>query len=510
MTSDPDGELVVELDDPLPAELAVGAGTVLFVCGTCFHASRAIGRLYLTVDGVRQPAGAEGMPRLDLFRSLHPALDPYATSDVDHDPSSAADPYLHSYRSGFWSNVEFGPGPGGARELALEAELDDGTVARRGLATLPEPTPPVPAQIGPDTRPGSLVAIAMATYEPPRDLFAEQVESIRAQSHADWICVISDDCSGEESLGEMRAVLGDDPRFVLSRAPRRLGFYRNFERALQLVPPEARYVALADQDDRWCPDKLSVLVAAIGEATLVYSDARVVDSHGRVISDTYWVTRTHNHRRLESLLLTNSVTGAASLMRRSVLDYALPFPPPQFVNFHDHWVALVALAVGDIEFVERPLYDYVQHGAATLGHATANQMPGLISRLPSLLVSPRKRVVHWRRHYFVDVCRLEQWAQIVLLRCGDRMTADKRRQLTRFLGVEDSLWGLLDLWRRGVLELLGRGQTLGAEWMLAYAFTWRRLLAATVRDRPVRGLRLDAVPPEQFTLMPRRPPGRPA
>jgi hypothetical protein len=74
--------------------------------------------------------------------------------------------------------------------------------------------------------------------------------------------------------------------------------------------------------------------------------------------------------------------------------------------------------------------------------------------------------------------------------------------------VERSVPALADLWRLGALELLGRGQTLGAEWMLAYAFTWRRLLNASVRERPVRALRLDAVPPEQFTLMPRRPPAR--
>ena len=38
-----------------------------------------------------------------------------------------------------------------------------------------------------------------------------------------------------------------------------------------------------------------------------------------------------------------------------------------------------ALALGEIRFVERPLYDYVQHGHATLGHAAANRIPGCAS-----------------------------------------------------------------------------------------------------------------------------------
>ncbi len=59
---------------------------------------------------------------------------------------------------------------------------------------------------------------------------------------------------------------------------------------------------------------------------------------------------------------------------RELLDHALPFPPAQFAQYHDHWIAPdVALARGEIAFVERPLYDYVQHGAASLGHAAANR-----------------------------------------------------------------------------------------------------------------------------------------
>ena len=39
-------------------------------------------------------------------------------------------------------------------------------------------------------------------------------------------------------------------------------------------------MALADQDDRWHPDKLAALLAGIGDAQLVYSDARVVARDG--------------------------------------------------------------------------------------------------------------------------------------------------------------------------------------------------------------------------------------
>jgi hypothetical protein len=291
---------------------------------------------------------------------------------------------------------------------------------------------------------------------------------------------------------------------VLSQSARRLGFYMNFERTLAMVPPEAVYVALADQDDFWFPDKLATLLAELDDATLVYSDARVIDRDGDLISDTYWVTRRHNHDSLEALLITNSVTGAAALFRRDLLGFALPFPPAQFTHFHDHWIALVALALGRIEFVDRPLYDYVQHGDATLGHATANFMPPLSKRLRNAVAPPRERVAAWRAHYFVDLCRLMQWATIVRTRCGERMAPDKSRELDWFLSSDDSLLALAEMWRRGTHELLGRGRTLGGEWMLAYALTWRRLLVASLRERPVKRLRLDAIPPAAFVKPIRR------
>lgn len=497
--------LSLRLDAPLPEQLAIGAGTALFVCGSCFHRDARLERLSFLVDDGEQPVMAHSMPRLDLFAALHPGIDPFATAGLDDDPRSEEDPNLHSYLSGFWGVVRIGPRGDEACEIRLRAQLrgggsEDVHLATLPIARLPEPLT-APASLGRrDDEP--LVAICMATYQPPMELFRNQIESIRGQSHANWVCVISDDCSSPGRFAAIEREVAGDPRFIVSRSTRRLGFYQNFERALALAPRDAAYVALADQDDRWYPDKLARLLGALGEAQLVYSDARVIDRAGHVQSDTYWPTRRNNHRDLLSVLVANSVTGAASLLRRELLDHALPFPPAQFAHFHDHWLALTALSLGDIEFVQEPLYDYVQHGGAALGHAAANRMLALRDRVAALRRDPRERVRMWRLHYYVDVGRLMQCAAILDQRCGPRMDAGKRRQLQRFVSADSSSLALANLWRRGLRELVGRPETLGAEWMLAYAFTWRRLLAFSARERPIRGLRLDSLPPPDLALAP--------
>ena len=85
-------------------------------------------------------------------------------------------------------------------------------------------------------------------------------------------------------------------------------------------------VALCDQDDRWHPEKLAVLREAIGGAGLVYSDQRLVDADGRVLRDTLWHGRRNNHTDLTSMLVANTITGAAMMLRREVAELALPFP----------------------------------------------------------------------------------------------------------------------------------------------------------------------------------------
>jgi glycosyltransferase involved in cell wall biosynthesis len=475
--------LDVRLDAPLPAPVGVGAGTALFVCGTCFAPAEPIADLVLLVDGAEQPLMAHGMPRLDLLRSTG-------------EPTS--------YRGGFWGLARIAPGRERC-ELALRARLARGGDVVAELGSI--------AVVAPPPAPGGepLVAICMATFEPPLELFRRQIESIREQTLEDWVCVISDDCSDPARVAQMHEILGGDERFTLSRSDRRRGFYGNFERALERVPAGARYVALCDQDDAWRPDKLQALVDAIGDAQLVYSDQRIIGEQGELIADTYWSRRRNNHTSIGALLVANSVTGAASLFRRDLLDAALPFPPAQFAHFHDHWIALTALALGEIRFVDRPLYDYVQHGDATLGHAAANRITPIRDRLSSARRGPRERIRLWRMHYFVDACRLMQFATVLRMRCGDRMSRGKRRALDSFVRADRSLPPFLGLAARGARELARRRpQTLGAEWMLSYAFAWRRALGATTRDAPQRGLRLDAVPPPVLDPRPgARAPGDP-
>jgi glycosyltransferase involved in cell wall biosynthesis len=321
-----------------------------------------------------------------------------------------------------------------------------------------------------------LVAICMATFEPEPRLLERQIESIREQTHSNWRCLVSDDGSSGERLDHLRALIDGDERFTLSLGEQRLGFYANFERALGMVPPEAEFVALADQDDRWYPEKLEALLAGRGEAELVYSDMRIVDGGGAVVSETFWQGRPNNYTDLGSLLLANTVTGAASLFRRELLDLVLPFPEPVGDPFHDQWIAAVALAIGEIAYVDRPLYDYVQHGGAARGHEAAMRPwdAGRLLDRSDPRGSWRRVREHADRSYETNVRRIALAAREIERRAGGRIEPRKARTVRRLGRLDRSPAAAVWLARRSVRRLTGHDETMGIELSLLAAILLHR------------------------------------
>jgi glycosyltransferase involved in cell wall biosynthesis len=416
----------------------------MFFYGTAVDGDRPVRSLSLLIDGLAHAVSNIGMPRFDVPER----------------------------RGGFWTAVPV-PVSIAASEVVVEAEGlgHDGVTGRVELARIPVSASSAPVRADAQAGDGS-IAICMATYRPDPALLRAQIDSIRAQSDTNWTCVISDDFSEPEHYEQILQIIDGDPRFSVSRAPEWIGFYRNFERAISLAPPEADYVALSDQDDLWHPDKLATLRASIGSAALVYSDQRLTTSAGQVLRETMWVGRHNNRTNMASMLFANTVTGAAMLIRRDVVTRALPFPECPGMQFHDHWLALVALASGNLQYVDRPLYDYVQHEHAILGHVAGPRVGRWVR--PRLRI-PRMR--DWRGAYFLGYLPGRMRAQTLLMRCPDTLSASERRGIELYIRAESSPLALLWLIGRPLRMLFGRTETRGGEWELAIGVLWRWLVA---------------------------------
>ncbi len=474
-----------ELTGCPPEPIRVGAGCAFYLEGT-LESARSIESVELAVGGTSFPVADHSMPEAGRYEG----------------------------GTNWWAPVTLRPplsGPTLPLRLKVRARggrldiLPLGQLAvAAGFGELPDPYP-VPVGLiaaGEDRGSGDaagqppLVAICMATYEPRADWLARQLDSIREQTHERWVCVISDDGSSPQAYAEIERQVAGDERFLLSRAEQRGGFLRNFERALALAPAEAELLAFSDQDDRWDADKLEVMVvhlAAHPDAELAYSDIRIADEQGRILSDTHWYDRRNCFDDMASILIANTVTGAASVFRRSLLDAALPFPPstPGRDVYHDHWLALCALAQGRLTYLDRPTHDYTRHDESVTVKAERTWVRPPQGRLGRLKMRAARltrrfrlssRGPWWRWTYVNRYLLMRQLATMLELRLGGRILPRHRRDLNRILAADRSWRAAAWLIARSFRGWIGRNETLAGERVIVGGILWRKYAERRARS----------------------------
>lgn len=475
---------VAELQQALPAKIWPGRGTACYVKGYA-RSNSSLHKLVFDAPELKATLSSQVYPNLYEINACCDSASPKAC-------------LMSSFTALLMLDGDATPG---TYQYTLQAEFSwqTSSTIEQGSITIVDECPIEPTVIEFDEKDaGKRCVICMATYEPEINTFRRQIQSIRAQTHKTWHCIINDDASSDEAFARYQEVIGDDKRFTVYRNHPNVGFYNNFETALSRVPENVDFVAMSDQDDDWYPDKLESCLNEFTENTqLVYSDMHIVDEQGKILADTYWQNRRNNYRDAHVLFLANTVTGAASVFRRELLDDILPFPEPVGQVFHDHWIACVARCKGELGYVDRALYDYYQYGTSVIGHCDfehvgvlagaaglverAENIPGM-GRFKSVLVSIRNKSINIYHHEYL---RLYLFAEILKLRIPD-MDPSARRELTMFAANWSAIFRMLYAYLR---ILLAKDTTYNAELRLAasvLAFKAERIMVRLFAGRIVR------------------------
>jgi len=227
---------------------------------------------------------------------------------------------------------------------------------------------------------GVKISVVVCTYNGERFL-AEQLQSILDQTHPPDDIIISDDGSRDSTLDivaefSFRDSGAKKPQWTVQSRKKPLGIAGNFASAL--TKAQGEFIALADQDDVWEPNRLERGLAGFRAGVLLaHSDATLIDEAGQPTGSLMSTLRlTSGERRslfsrkaLDALLRRNLVTGATMMIRASLLQQALPFPEGWV---HDEWLGLVAAVQGGVVFSEESLIRYRQHGGNEIGAAKTN------------------------------------------------------------------------------------------------------------------------------------------
>lgn len=213
------------------------------------------------------------------------------------------------------------------------------------------------------------VAILLSTFN-GESYLAEQLESIAAQSHQDWVIVASDDGSEDSTLAILehyRHRFGDD-RLRIVKGPGK-GFAANFLSMATNMSIRTPFFAFCDQDDLWHPDKLERALVwleqqPLDSAALYCSRTRLVDAAGHPKGFSPLFDKPPSFR---NALVQSLAGGNTMVFNRGARDLLAQAGRVQVIS-HDWWVYILTTGHGGhVHYDPQPTIDYRQHGRNLIG-----------------------------------------------------------------------------------------------------------------------------------------------
>lgn len=283
----------------------------------------------------------------------------------------------------------------------------------------------------------------LATYNGARYL-SEQLDSLLAQRHQNWILCVSDDGSSDAThriLEEYRARLGE--RMLILDGPRK-GFASNFL-SLALTEIEADYFAFCDQDDLWHTDKLERALAWLQQQAptrpaLYCSRTQLVDPRGNPIGMSPSFKRAPSFQNA----LVQSIAGGNTMVFNRALKALIAEAGALSIISHDWWLYMLTTGCrGTVHYDSCPAIDYRQHRSNIVG--ANGSLKARLKRLGNVISGGFQ---HWND---TNLSALEH--------CKHLLCDDSRQTLERFTRARKSsiisrVAGILrsGVYRQGRLE----------------------------------------------------------
>ncbi len=208
------------------------------------------------------------------------------------------------------------------------------------------------------------VGILLSTYNGEAYLDA-LLASLAVQTHRDWILYWRDDGSADGTVAKLAD--WDGGRAIrVTEPPGNIGVTRSFMTLLRAAADHP-FVAFADQDDVWLPEKLAWAVAMLhgrDGAALYCARQILVDQNLARIGLSAPIA---GPAAFPASLTQNIATGNTVMLNAAAIALiAVSEPPPK--TWHDWWCYLVVTAAGgSVVRDDRGVILYRQHAENVVG-----------------------------------------------------------------------------------------------------------------------------------------------
>jgi len=245
-------------------------------------------------------------------------------------------------------------------------------------------------------------SIIVANYNNGKYL-PELIASVEKQTYTNWELIIADDCSTDNSIDILQPHL-KNPQIKLIQHTKNQGAGTTFKTAMDNSTGDI--IGMLGADDALPPDALRVMIDAHitnAKASFIYTAIYLCDQDMNIQS-----IRSKPLPAQESLI--NAMTGDSfSTFKRTSYDLTTGFSP-KFKRALDQDLWLKLEEVGEVKFVDQPLYYYrnnsngiSQHGnfeKAHLYHIKAIKDAYFRRLNTSIINIDKNRLYHALRYYY--------------------------------------------------------------------------------------------------------------
>lgn len=202
------------------------------------------------------------------------------------------------------------------------------------------------------------VQVLLSSYNGEKYI-KKQIDSILNQKEVDISLLIRDDGSKDKTIEIIKNI--NDKRISLIKGDN-VGVARSFFHLIHNSGNQYDYFALSDQDDVWDDDKLISAIKCLkryDQVPAIYSsNTRLVDKDLNFIKTENFSPKT----TLGSAIVKNYVKGCTVVFNKQLKKYII-LDDQSYIQHHDWWINLVALAVGGVSVFDTvPHIMYRQHG----------------------------------------------------------------------------------------------------------------------------------------------------
>lgn len=164
-----------------------------------------------------------------------------------------------------------------------------------------------------------LISVVLRTYNQPRQMLADCINSVINQTYSNWELIIADDSTSQETTDLIKEFVGKDKRIILNKNGEKRGYVGSMNDALKECRGD--FIAVLDSDDLAKPERFQLQLDYLEnhpQCDILGGAMNIINKESEITSTRYYPEG--GMKLLLWMALRDPVGHPTVMYRRKILD----------------------------------------------------------------------------------------------------------------------------------------------------------------------------------------------